>query len=152
MKASSHVRASAGEESRPDHAPGVEPRARVGRAMSSPASLTMADMMTLQRAAGNSAVTGLMTIQRAPAGGSGGVPPALAPPESPEALGARLGVASKGQPSRFDYIVGEINKAKLSSADALKAATSATREIGLRLFSETVGADVVLCSVQARHR
>ena len=69
-------------------------------------------------------------------------------PETPEALGARLGVASKGQPSRFDYIVAGINKAKLSGADAVKAATSATREIGLRMFSETVGADVVLCSVQ----
>lgn len=146
-RASSRVRASA-RKSGPDPAAIVAPRARVDMAMPSPANLTMASITTLQRAAGNSAVTGLLTIQCAPAGGSGDGPPALALPESPEALGARLGVASKGLPSRFDYIVAGINQASLSAADAVKAATSATREIGLRLFSETVGADVVLCSVQ----
>lgn len=147
VRASTPVRASAADEPRTPHTPAVTPRARVDTAVPAPARPAAADVVALQRAVGNAAVSGLLAVQRAPGGGSGGAPPPVLQ-ESPEALGARLGAASKGMPSRFDYIVAEINKARLPAADALRAATSATREIGLRLFSETVGADVVLCSVQ----
>jgi hypothetical protein len=69
------------------------------------------------------------------------------PAETPENIGTRLAAESKGQPSRFDYITTKINAAKLSQADAATAASTATRGIGLRLFNQQVGDDIVLCSV-----
>lgn len=148
MRASTRVRAGAGDESRTRHAPSAVPRARADRAAPATAGLAPAAVVHLQRAAGNAAVADLLAVQRTPGGGSGGGAPPTVVQETPEALGARLGAASKGMPSRFDFIVAGINNARLSAPDALRAAASATREIGLRLFSETVGADVVLCSVQ----
>lgn len=76
----------------------------------------------------------------------------LRPGESPAQFGRRLGAESKGKPSKFNYICGEINRAGLSQADAATAGAEATLAIPLRLFQLRVGPDIILSSVQAGPR
>ena len=67
--------------------------------------------------------------------------------ESPTQFGERLGGESKGKPSRFDYVVEEINKAGLTQEQAVEATTAATKAMGLRLVVVRQGPDVILSSV-----
>ena len=71
----------------------------------------------------------------------------MRPGESPTQFGERLGCESKGKPSRFDYVVEEINKAGLTQEQAVEATTAATKAMGLRLVVVRQGPDVILSSV-----
>ena len=64
----------------------------------------------------------------------------MRPGETATQFGERLGAESRGQPSRFDYVVDQVNAAGLSQADAEVAAAAATKAMGLRLARVTGGA------------
>lgn len=67
--------------------------------------------------------------------------------ETPKQFGERLGAESKGQPSRFDYVVEQVNKANLSQRQSADAVAAATKGMGLNLVEVVDGPNIVLSSV-----
>ena len=85
-------------------------------------------------------------------GGAGGPRPNVRvvyakPIEGPATLGKRLGAESAGKPSRFNYVAGGLNALQLGQRNAALAVKAATEEMGLRLWQDTVGDDIILGSV-----
>ena len=71
----------------------------------------------------------------------------MRPGESPALFGERLGGQSTREPSRFDAVVEEMNKAGLTQEQAVEAAAAATKAMGLRLVVVRQGPNVILSSV-----